>query len=125
MLNSISFKVLQVAAIALFLGSPLFLAAQDHSLDQARIAFSNQEYPQAAEYYKQALQADPENEALLVEIGDTYIQLEYYDTAATYYQRAYDEDSKNGEINRKLGTALSLAGNHSTAIEKLRTRIQI
>ncbi len=121
MLNSISVRALQVAAaVVLFLGTPLFLTAQGNLLDQARIAYSNQDYPQAAEHYKKALQADPKNETLLVEVGDTYIQLEYYDTAAIYYQRAYDEDSKSGEINRKLGTALSLAGEHNAAIEKLR-----
>lgn len=121
MFNMISVKAVRMAAaLFFFMGTPLFLAAQGNLLDQARIAFSNKEYPQAAEYFKQVLQSDPENKAVLVETGDTYMELEYFDTAATYYQRAYDEDSKNGDINRKLGTALSLAGDHTAAIEKLR-----
>ena len=108
-----------VVLFLLFAGGESLLQAQS-TLDEARIAFSNKEYLQAAELYKQAVKAKPEDEKILTEAGDVYMALELYDTARDMYQRAYDQDSRNGLINRKLGTALSLLGEHSNAIEKLR-----
>ncbi|MGE3801691.1 MAG: tetratricopeptide repeat protein, partial [Candidatus Kapaibacterium sp.] len=114
------FKPLGVAALFLILlGGASLLHAQS-KLDEARIDFSNKDYLQAAELYKQALQEKPKEAKILTETGDVYMVLEFYDTARIMYQRAYDQDSRNGLINRKLGTALSLLGQHDEAIEKLR-----
>ena len=95
------------------------LSAQD-LVDDARIAYANKEYLEAARLYTSAVAEDRENEDLLTEAGDAYMALEYYDTAASFYRRAYNEDSRDGEVNRKLGTALSLLGEHGEAIEMLR-----
>ncbi len=94
-------------------------SAQDLA-DQARMAFENKEYLEAARLFAEAVNGDRENEDLLTEAGDAYMALEYYDTAATYYERAYNEDSRDGTINRKYGMALSMLGEHDAAIEKLR-----
>lgn len=105
----------------LFAGVPLFLQAQDEViLDNARVAYGNQNYLEAAQYYKEVLKTAPNDKLILVETGDTYMALEFYDTAVIYYRRAYDQDNKGGEINRKLGTALSLVGARDESIEKLR-----
>ncbi|MCB0710711.1 MAG: tetratricopeptide repeat protein [Ignavibacteriae bacterium] len=114
------FKPLGVAALFLILLGEVSLLHAQSKLDEARIAFSNKEYLQAAELYKQALQEKPKDEKILTETGDVYMTLEFYDTARVMYQRAYDQDSRNGLINRKLGTALSLLGENDEAIEKLR-----
>ena len=116
-------SIVKQTGIAFFcmmmMGSVSLLHAQS-SLDQARIAYSNKEYLKAAELYKGVLKEEPDDEEILLEAGDVYMDLEFYDTARSLYQRAYEEDSRDGEINRKLGTALSLLGQHDEAIEKLR-----
>lgn len=106
--------------LTLMLGISATANAQTNPLDQARIAFSNQEFLEAARYYKQALVENSEDKMVLTEAGDTYMKLQFFDTAAMYYQRAYEEDKRSEEINRKLGTALSMAGEHEKAIESLR-----
>ena len=103
----------------MLLGGTSLLHAQS-KLDEARIAFSNKEYLQAAELYKQAVQEKPKDTKILMEAGDVYMVLEFYDTARTFYQDAYNQHSRDGLINRKLGTALSYLGEHDEAIEKLR-----
>lgn len=123
MMITIPFRIarLSLALSLLFIGGPLLLQAQDETaLDKARVAFGNQDYLVAARYYKDALKTSPGDKLILVETGDTYMALEFYDTAVSYYRQAYDKDSKGGEINRKLGTALSLLGERDEAIEKLR-----
>lgn len=94
-------------------------SAQDLA-DQARMAYENKEYLEAARLFAEAVKGDKDDEDLLTEAGDAYMALEYYDTAAMYYERAFNEDSRDGVINWKFGTALSMLGEHEAAIEKLR-----
>ncbi|MCE2502855.1 MAG: tetratricopeptide repeat protein [Chlorobi bacterium] len=108
-----------VASVLFIVGGTFPLHAQD-KLNEARIAYSNKDYLQAAEFYKEVLRQKPKDEKILVEAGDVYMVLELYDTARDLYQRAYNQDSRDGEINRKLGTAHSFLGEHDQAIEKLR-----
>lgn len=95
------------------------LLAQDY-YDQARMAFENKDYLEAARLFHEAVREDPDDEDVLIDAGDAFMALEYYDTAAQYYRRSYNEDSRNGETNRKLGIALSYLGEHDEAIEMLR-----
>lgn len=122
MMISISARIARVVLLTLFLaGTPLLLHAQEEGpLDKARVEYGNQNYLDAARYYKEALKTSPDDKLILTEAGDTYMALEYYDTAVQYYRRAYDKDNKSGEINRKLGLALSLVGEQDESIEKLR-----
>ena len=115
-----TFKFTSIVAVLLFVvGGTVSLHAQD-KLDDARIAYSNKDYLQAAELYTEVLRGKPKDEKILVEAGDVFMALEFYDTARDLYQRAYNQDSRDGKVNRKLGTAHSFLNEHDQAIEKLR-----
>lgn len=108
-----------IGVLGLLLAAPGTAEAQSKA-DLAKIALGNSEYGKAIGLFKEALQDDDDDVALLVGAGDAYMALEKYDSARIMYERAYREESKDGKINIRLGTALSMLERHEEAIEKLR-----
>src|SRR5204863_6155420 len=59
-------------------------------------------YPQAIEEYKLALQSDPRNATIWVNIGSAYQQWEHYDDAIDAYKRAIALDSGNAAAQQGI-----------------------
>jgi tetratricopeptide (TPR) repeat protein len=70
---------------------------------QAELATANNEWDKALEFYKQALELQPNNPDSLVNIGNAYKALEQVNKAENYYLQALEFDSENWRALHNLG----------------------
>ena len=64
------------------------------------------------------LKSNPEDAALLAQIGNVYYDAQQYPTAIEYYQRALKIAPQDTSVRTDMGTAQWYAGNPDAAIEQ-------
>lgn len=84
-------------------------------LQQVQLAAGTQAAPLLAQ-----LKTDPNNVALLENIGDIYYDAQQYPTAIEYYQRALNLQPSNTSIRTDMGTAIWYTGNADGAITEFK-----
>jgi cytochrome c-type biogenesis protein CcmH/NrfG len=65
------------------------------------------------------LRSDPQNAALLIQIGDIYKQTHQFKDAADYYARSLAVDPKNAGVRSDLASCLYYTGNVDGALAQL------
>lgn len=71
------------------------------------------------------LKADPNNSALLVQVGAIYHTTHQYTAAAEYYGRAAQADPSNVSIRTKYASSLYRAGDVDGALEQLNDALRL
>jgi cytochrome c-type biogenesis protein CcmH/NrfG len=89
------------------------------SLEQMRQMSDKQAAP-----LLEKLKANPNDSALLVQVGGLYHTTHRFKEAAGYYQRALDTDPKNVAIRTKLASSLYRNGDIDGAIAQLNQALQ-
>jgi tetratricopeptide (TPR) repeat protein len=62
------------------------------------------------------LKTDPNNAALLAQVGNIYYDVKQYPTAIDYYERSLKSQANNSSVRTDLGTAYWYTGNADAAI---------
>lgn len=70
------------------------------------------------------LQADPNNAALLVQLGDVYKQTHQFKEAADYYQRSLKSDPGNAGVRSDLASVMYYNGDVEGALAQLQQALQ-
>lgn len=65
------------------------------------------------------LQSNPNDAALLIQIGDTYKQTHQFKEAADFYQRSLKVDPKNAGVRSDLASVLYYSGDADAALAQL------
>lgn len=77
-----------------------------------------------AEPLLEKLKTDPNNAALLVQIGDIYKQTHQFKDAADYYDRSLKVDPKNAGVRSDLASVLYYDGNVDGALGQLQEALK-
>jgi cytochrome c-type biogenesis protein CcmH/NrfG len=77
-----------------------------------------------AEPALQKLEKDPNNAALLVQVGDIYTQAHQFKDAADYYQRSLKVDPANSGVRSDLASVLFYEGDVDGALAQLKEALQ-
>ncbi|NLA15261.1 MAG: tetratricopeptide repeat protein [Bacteroidales bacterium] len=93
--------------IAIILPVITFAApAQIDSLwERANVSYSNEEYQEALELYKQIEESGVESAALYYNMGNAYFKMNYLARSILYYEKAIRLDPKNPDISYNLTVA--------------------
>ncbi len=94
-------------------------------LMKAEALASLERYKEAAYIYRKALDMDPENEGILISLGNISYDLEKWNEAADYYQRALERNPDSVMIRNLLGRALQELGRDSEALEHFHYAVSI
>jgi tetratricopeptide (TPR) repeat protein len=65
-----------------------------------------------------ALRVDPRNFDVLVNLGNTYYDHQFYDEAIKYYERALEVRPNNADVRTDMGTAYYYTGQPQRAIQE-------
>jgi hypothetical protein len=94
-------------------------------LSQGNVLFAHGEVASAAEHYRAALAADPENATAHVNLGSALHRLRKFEEAVTHYERALALDPESGLAHRNLGNTLQSLERLEEAIEHYREALRI
>jgi len=89
-------------------------------LEKARSAASSGDFTNAAKLYEEAAKKMPKDKQVMIEAGDSYMELDNFGAAVSFYDKAFDIDSKDPVVCRKRGEAYVAAKNFSKGIESIR-----
>jgi tetratricopeptide (TPR) repeat protein len=111
--------VLLVAALLILSGC----ASSLH--DQGRKLLAQQDYAGAAEVLQRALEKDPHNSVLLVELAAALYHQEELESARTYLEQARAQNPNDGEAVLLLGLVHEKSGDANAAIKVYRSYAQM
>lgn len=82
----------------------------------AEAAFSNENYALALEWFRKALEENPDDLQALSRAGTVCVPLDKYDDAFEYFQRAMELNPENGDNAFNLGNAYFFHGDYGKAL---------
>lgn len=83
----------------------------------AEAAFSNENYALALEWFRKALEENPDDLQALSRAGTVCVPLDKFDESFEYFQRAMDLNPENGDNAFNLGNAYFFHGDYGKALE--------
>jgi tetratricopeptide (TPR) repeat protein len=78
------------------------------------IYFKMKQFPSAVSFYESVLTQQPSDAAVLLKLSDCYLHMGYTDSARLGYQRVLQLNPGNKEVQQRLDSLLSQAGNRQT-----------
>ena len=82
----------------------------------AEAAFANENYALALEWFRKALEENPDDLQALSRAGTVCVPLDKYDDAFEYFQRAMELNPENGDNAFNLGNAYFFHGDYGKAL---------
>lgn len=83
----------------------------------AEAAFSNENYALALEWFRKALEENPDDLQALSRAGTVCVPLDKFDESFEYFQRAMELNPENGDNAFNLGNAYFFHGDYGKALE--------
>ncbi|MBQ3940413.1 MAG: tetratricopeptide repeat protein [Oscillospiraceae bacterium] len=83
----------------------------------AETAFSGGDYAQALQWFRKALELNPDDPQTLTKAGTACIPLAKYEESVKYFGRAAELDPENGDTAFNLGNAYYFCGDYSKALQ--------
>lgn len=96
----------------------LFKQFVDDHIQQGKDLFSNHQYQEAINSYKEALKFQPESSYILYNIGNAYAGNSSYEEAIIYYEKAINSQPVNEWLWHSWGDALIKLNRFNEAVEK-------
>lgn len=87
------------------------------SMINAETAFSNENYALALEWFRKALEENPDDLQALSRAGAVCVPLDKFDESFEYFKRAMELDPENGDNAFNLGNAYFFHGDYVKALE--------
>ncbi|MFA5060514.1 MAG: tetratricopeptide repeat protein [Candidatus Omnitrophota bacterium] len=79
----------------------------------------------AIDFYKKALEINPQYAKALYNLANAYTDMELYNEAVNLYRRAIKIDPKNSDVYLGLGVAYTALGNHQEAVSCYKKAIEV
>lgn len=87
------------------------------AMTNAEVAFSNENYALALEWFRKALEEKPDDLQALSRAGTVCVPLDKYDESFEYFQKVMDLNPENGDNAFNLGNAYFFHGDYGKALE--------
>ena len=87
------------------------------AMTNAETAFSNENYALALEWFRKALEENPNDLQALSRAGMVCVPLDKYDESFEYFQKAMELNPENGDNAFNLGNAYFFHGDYGKALE--------
>ncbi len=87
------------------------------AMTNAEVAFSNENYVLALEWFRKALEENPNDLQALSRAGMVCVPLDKYDESFEYFQKAMNLNPENGDNAFNLGNAYFFHGDYGKALE--------
>lgn len=87
------------------------------AMGNAEAAFSNENYALALEWFRKALEENPNDLQALSRAGAVCVPLDKFDESFEYFKKAMELDPENGDNAFNLGNAYFFNGDYSKALE--------
>ncbi|MBI1387407.1 MAG: sulfatase-like hydrolase/transferase [bacterium] len=95
-----------------------------NQIDRGLVALARSNVSEALNLFRGALALDPQNPAVLLNLGQTYARMKDYDQAVSYVKKAIEAAPANEMIKLNLAKILMMADRYSEAEEILRAFVE-
>lgn len=101
------------------IGEVMQMENAEHSefMINAEVAFSNENYVLALEWFRKTLEENPNDLQALSKAGTVCVSLDKFDESFEYFQRAMELNPENGDNAFNLGNAYFFHGDYGKALE--------